>query len=251
MIKAVIIDDEPDAITALTNLIREYCSGIEVCGAATAADVAIELINSIHPDVVFLDIEMPGQDGFEILKRVGKPIFQVVFVTAYNRYALDAIKASAVDYLLKPVDIDDLRSAVEKIQKGVQVRSASQGLGSLIHQLSLLSAAHNKIAVPTIDGLEFISAENILYCRAEGQYTRLELTTGRTILSSYRIGEYENLLPLSLFCRVHNSYVINLRHIDKYMKGRGGSIVMNNGKIIEVSTRRRDTFLELFASRKP
>ena len=250
MIKAVIIDDEPDAITALTNLISEYCPGIGVYGSAMAADAAVEMIRRIRPDVVFLDIEMPGQDGFEILKRLGEPFFQVVFVTAYNRYALDAIKASAVDYLLKPVDIDDLRLAIGKIQKGVQARSASQGLTSLVRQLSMLSTAHNKIAVPSIDGLEFISAEDILYCRADGQYTHLELATGKTVVSSYRIGEYEELLPPSFFCRVHNSYIINLRHIDKYMKGRGGSIVMNNGKLIEVSTRRKDAFLELFSSRK-
>jgi two-component system LytT family response regulator len=248
MITAVIVDDEPNVVMNLALMLKEYCPEVSILGTANSQKDAHQIIENKMPDIVFLDIEMPNGNGFDLLKSFKKVDFQVIFVTAHSHYALDAIKVSALDYLLKPIDIDDLKGAVAKISAKVNSGDNPQ-LRELLQKLNSRELSHNKVAIPTMEGLEFISLNDIIYCRADGHYTVIELTGSLTIISSKRIGEYELLLPSSLFCRIHNSYLINLKHIRKYIKGKGGSVIMDNGKAIEVSIRKKEAFLEQFESR--
>jgi two-component system LytT family response regulator len=248
MITAVIIDDEQNVVDNLSILLKDYCPDIRVIGTANSYREAKVVIDAKNPDLLFLDIEMPNGNGFDLLKSFSSINFQVIFVTAYSQYALNAIKASAVDYLLKPIDIDELKAAVKKVNVKEKIND-NGAINKLIESLRSGNLSHNKVAIPTMQGLEFISVSDILYCRADGHYTVIELTGNQKIVSSKGIGEYELLLPTSLFCRIHNSYLINLKHIQKYMKGKGGSVIMDNGKTIEVSTRKKDAFLEQFESR--
>jgi two-component system LytT family response regulator len=246
MINAVIIDDELHCITTLVNDLNMFCPGVEVTGTFSSAKEGLLAIKRQAPDLLFLDIEMPVLNGFELLELYGKEItFQLIFTTAYENFATKAFRVSAIDYLLKPVDGNDLREAVAKAQ-----RQLTQG--SLLNQQAInlmdnnrLPAEQQKIAVPGKDGYDFIPVVDILYCEASGSYTRLVLTNDQTLLVSKPLGEIEALLPVSLFERIHHSSIINLAQVTQYKKTNGASVVMLNGDQLVVSRSKKDRLMQL------
>ncbi len=245
MIKAIIIDDEQDCRDALINILERYCSGISVAGQAANVRDGLSIIKTQEPDVVFLDIQMPDGTGFDLLEKLEKVEFQVIFVTAYDHYALTAFKFSALDYILKPVDPQQLIRAVEKI------RLAPAGLDELKQKLNILLRNKNgfeRITLPTLEGLSFVDVKDIIRCEAEGNYTWFYIDTGKKILITRTLKDYEDLLTPFGFFRVHHSHLVSIKYVDRYVKGGGGLVIMADGAKVDVSRRRKDEFLKQMAS---
>ncbi|MBL7910835.1 MAG: response regulator transcription factor [Bacteroidia bacterium] len=243
MIKALIVDDEDKSRVTLKNLIGMYCPNIEVIELCDSVNSALASINKQMPDVVFLDIEMPFHNGFTLLEKVKDPRFKVIFTTAYDHYAIKAIKYSALDYLLKPIDSDELTAAVEKLNTNKPTPAQlTQNFELLLSNLKVKSN-NAKIAIPTFDGLQMVSAGDIVKCTADESYTHITLTNNTKITVSRILKEYEELLSDLNFFRVHNSCLINLVHVTKYVKGDGGYVVMTDGSSVEVSRRKKNDLL--------
>jgi two-component system LytT family response regulator len=239
-LRAVIVDDERRVREAVAELIARHCPGVEMVGMADSVASAIDVVTAAAPDIVLLDIEMPERNGFELLAAFSPLPFKVIFITAYDRYALRAIKLSALDYLLKPVDSLELRAALAK---------AAAMAPATVAQIDLMNEYGGgreleRVAIPTEEGFVFVSLEKIVRCGSESNYTRLYLTDGSQILSSRTLGDYEDLLADAGFFRVHHSHMINIGHAVSYRKGKGGSVLMSDGAEIEVSVRRKEGFLE-------
>jgi two-component system LytT family response regulator len=243
MIRTILIDDEPDSIRVLQRLLETYCPEIDIIGNAEGVESGEQVIRTMVPDLVFLDIEMIQGNAFDLLNKLLPLSFQVIFVTAFDNYAIRAFKYSAVDYLLKPVDIDDLRSAVEKVVCRSKDKIDLGQIKTLLENVGTLHISQQKMAVPTMTGLNFITISNIIRFEARGNYTGIHLESGECVLATKNIQEYDSLLPDTLFYRIHHSHIINLQKIQKYQKGRGGYIIMEDGSSIEVAIRRREDFL--------
>lgn len=247
MIKALIVDDERHARESLAMKLRTYCEDVRVLALADSVDTASQAIETHKPELLFLDIEMPGHGGFDLLD--SRPVldFSVIFVTAFERHAIQAIKHSALDYLLKPVGASDLQAAVAKAR---QVRRAiNTASGPLTSVKDSVGRAHDhRLVLPTEEGFEFLASASVLRCRAESNYTRLYLVDGTSILASKTLGEFESMLAPHGFFRVHHSHLVNCAHVKRYIKGRGGSIELIDGSTVEVSIRRRDAFLGMITS---
>ena len=243
MIRAVLVDDEIDSIRVLQRLIEGYCPEVMIVGKADGVETAMHVIQTTKPELVFLDIEMTHGNAFDLLNKLQPIEFQVIFVTAFDNYAIRAFKYSAVDYLLKPVDIDDLRAALERAARKVQGKSFLDQMETLLYNVETFQLTQQKMAVPTLTGLVFIPIKDIMRFEAKGSYTTIYLTNNDEIIATRNIKEYEELLPAAIFCRVHNSHIINLHKIQKYHKGRGGYVIMEDGSNIEVASRRREEFL--------
>jgi two-component system LytT family response regulator len=244
--RSVIIDDELLVAQNLQMLLTRYCPDVEVIAIVHNADDAEKAIKDMDPDLVFLDVEMPHGNGFDLLKRFSQIRFGLIFVTAFDHYAVRAIKYSAIDYLLKPIDIDELVSAVQKAQLQLKSKSVNQSLNILLHNMAQPAAKLQKLSLPTSDGMIFISIDDIMYCRSDGNYTLFHLDNGQIPLIMRQIGVYEELLPEPLFCRIHRQYIVNVNKVTKYVKGRGGHVVMSDGKEIDVSARKKDDFLNAY-----
>ncbi|MBN9380260.1 MAG: response regulator transcription factor [Chitinophagaceae bacterium] len=243
MIKTVLVDDETDSIKILQRLLSTYCPEVEVVGTADGVDTATHVIQTTKPALVILDIEMTHGNAFDLLNQLQPVSFQIIFVTAFDNYAIRAFKYSALDYLLKPVDIDELRAAVERAATRTQGKSFLDQMETLLYNVETFQLTQQKMAVPTLTGLVFIPIRDIMRFEAGGSYTTIYLTSKDEIIATRNIKEYEDLLPPSIFCRVHNSHIINLHKIQKYHKGRGGYVIMEDGSNIEVASRRREEFL--------
>jgi two-component system LytT family response regulator len=243
MIRTVLVDDEIDSIRVLLKLLDAFCPQVEIVGTAGGVETAIELIRETRPDLLLLDIEMAQGNAFDLLNQLQPLEFQVIFTTAFDNYAIRAFKYSAVDYLLKPVDIDDLRDAIRRVQERPQEQDLSQQMKVLLANVGALQLSQQKMAIPTITGLQFVPVQDIMRFEAKGNYTTIFLSSGSPILATKTIKDYEEVLPETIFCRVHNSHIINLSRIRQYQKGRGGAVVMEDGAVIEVATRRREEFL--------
>jgi two-component system LytT family response regulator len=243
MIKTVLVDDEEDSIKILQRLLGAYCTDVSIVGTADGVETGLQIIQATKPDLVILDIEMTHGNAFDLLNQLQPIEFQVIFVTAFDNYAIRAFKYSAVDYLLKPVDIDELTAAVEKVTQKTQGKSFIDQMETLLYNVETFQLTQQKMAVPTLTGLVFIPIKDIMRFEAKGSYTSIYLTNREEIVATRNIKEYEDLLPDAIFCRVHNSHIINLHKIQKYHKGRGGYIVMEDGSNIEVASRRREEFL--------
>lgn len=243
MVRTVLIDDETDSIRVLQRLLNAYCPEVEVIGTADGVETALNLIQMARPDLVFLDIEMTHGNAFDLLNQLQPITFQIIFVTAFDNYAIRAFKYSALDYLLKPVDIDDLREAVKRAATKVQGKNFLDQMETLLYNMETFQLSQQKMAVPTLTGLVFVPIKDILRFEANGSYTTIYLTSKEEIIATRNIKEYEDLLPAAIFCRVHNSHIINLHKIQKYHKGRGGYVIMEDGSNIEVASRRREEFL--------
>ncbi|MGB0985311.1 MAG: LytR/AlgR family response regulator transcription factor [Saprospiraceae bacterium] len=244
MISAIIIDDIQKSRAVLLQLLQRHCPQINVIGMAASADEAQLLILEKNPDLLFLDVEMPNGTGFDLLKRFSSPTFEVIFTTAYDQYALQAIKFCALDYLLKPIDIEELQAAIQKMASKVTTPKSSNRFTHLIENLNNHNHKNHKIGIPTQEGLIFIKVDDILYCTADRSYTYVQLKNQRKIIATRKIKEFENLLTQHDFFRIHRSHLINLNYIEKYYKGAGGYVIMSNGQSIDVSRRKKEGFLE-------
>jgi two-component system LytT family response regulator len=243
MISALLIDDEAKGRLALREKLSAYCPQIVVLAEATNGQEALMLIQHHKPQLIFLDIEMPRMNGFEMLNELPEKNFHIIFTTAYDQYAIKAIKYAAFDYLLKPIDIEELRTAIAKIdiretgQTNKQVELLRQNMQQKKKQLS-------KLAIPTLDGLLFYAINDIIHLEANSNYTNIYLTNKIKITASKTLKEFEELLPDDIFFRTHHSYLINLNYIKRYIKGDGGQIELQNGAFIDISRRKKEEFLK-------
>ena len=243
MIRTVLVDDEIDSIRVLEKLLETFCPKVSIVGKANGVETALRVIQASLPDLVILDIEMTQGNAFDLLNQLQPSAFQVIFVTAFDNYAVRAFKYSAVDYLLKPVDIDDLRDALDRVTEKTQKAGVMEKMKVLLDNMGTMNLSQQKLAVPTITGLMFVPVRNIIRFEAKGNYSVIFLNNGSQVTATRNIKDYEDLLPESIFFRVHNSHIINLQNIQKYHKGRGGYVVMDDGSSIEVAVRRKEEFL--------
>jgi two-component system LytT family response regulator len=243
MLRSIIIDDEFKSREVLKSLLEKFCENVEVLATCQNGDEAISAITTHTPDVIFLDIQMQRETGFEILQRLDKIDFEIVFTTAYSEFAIKAFNFSAIDYLLKPIDIEMLRKAVEKARKRI-VGSISQRVAQLAENMKENSFKNTRLAIPSTDGLVFVAVSEIIYCEASGNYTNIYLEENRKFLVSRTLKEYEELLVDQDFFRIHNSHLINLNAIKKYIRGDGGQVVMKNDKTLDVSKMKKKGFLD-------
>jgi len=245
-LKAIIIDDELSSQQNLQQKLIEFCPDIKVIASAQKPEEAILLIRQHNPDVIFLDIEMPRMNGFRMLDELGELDFDIIFTTAYNHYAVDAIRISAFDYLMKPIAIKDLQNAVERLVKQRQGRTKDK-LDVLRQSLSSSKSQEEKMAIPTSEGLEFIPIKTIMHIESSSNYSKLFFTDGKSLLVTKLLKDFEDMLLPYNFYRVHNSHLINLAYIKKYIRGEGGQVIMQNGDVIDVARRKKEEFLKLIA----
>ena len=240
MIRAIIIDDEPGNIDVLQKMIIDFCKDVQISGTAPSVDEGVRLIKEKSPDLLFLDVEMPGKNAFDLIDQLMPVDFEIIFVTAFEHYALKAFRYSAIDYLLKPVNIRELQEAVEKAGRRIKERNFQERLDNFFN---IERKKETKIAVQLKDGYGFINYNDIVCCTSEGTYTVISLVNGNKLISSNNLKHFSELLPEDLFCRIHNSHLVNLHHALSYSKGRGGTLLMVNNMVLEVSQRKKD---ELF-----
>lgn len=243
MIRTIIIDDEHHGRQSLQQTVEQYCPEVAILQICESPEAGIAAINALKPDLVFLDVQMPNMSGFDVLQKLSPIDFEVIFVTSYDQYAIKAIKFSAIDYLLKPVDVDDLIHAVQKAKENLQKNGKRQRYQSVLHNLNYTSGKIEKLAVPTLEGIDFFRTDDIIYCEADGSYTTLYLAGHQKQVISKNLKDFENLLSGSGFCRVHNSHLINLSHVKKYIKGDGGYVILTDDHHVDISRRRKDVFL--------
>lgn len=241
MIRTLLIDDEAKGRQLLRQLCDKYVPQINIVGEAANASEALELFELEKPDLIFLDIEMPGMTGIEMLRQMQEVPFEVIFVTAFNRYAVEAFRLGAVDYLLKPALPSDLQQAVERAEKNLCVKTPDRPHIKALTQN--YGQAFTKVTIPTLNGFEFIDFTEILFLQSDGNYATLRLKGGKNVVATRSLGDFEELLEPYSFFRVHKSYLINLAYIRKYLKGEGGTVVMEDGTEIDVSRRRKEDFL--------
>jgi two-component system LytT family response regulator len=249
-IRTVIVDDERNGREVLLALLEKFCINVEVVGTADSAESAILLIKDLKPQLVFLDINMPGLSGFEMLEKLAPINFEVIFVTAHDAYALKAFKFSAIDYVLKPIDLDDLQKAVEKVE-GKLLGKQESGQGKykeLFHNMRNIQNPFDKLGLATRDGLIFVKISEIVRLESDVNYTWFFLVNGEKILASKTLKEFEEMLEEYNFYRVHKSHLINLAHLQRYIKGEGGSVVMSDGSEVDVSRRNKEGLMKRLQS---
>ncbi len=243
----VIVDDESKGRRLIKSICEEYCKDVEVIGEAESAFVAEKIIQEKSPDFIFLDIRMPMKDGFQLLESIGNINFQVIFTTAYDQYAVRAFKFSAIDYLLKPIDIDDLANAVDKVRKNRSLNHKDR-ISYLLN--SATKGLPSKIAFSNSDGYIFLEPKNIIRCEAYGNYTKVYLKSlDKSTLISKSLKHFDEILKEYEFYRVHKSHVVNLNHIKKFVKGKPAKLIMVNDSEVEVSIRKRDELIEILTNK--
>jgi two-component system LytT family response regulator len=245
MLKAVIIDDEEDSRKILANYLMKYCADIEVCGFGQSVATGKEMIEKHNPDVVFLDVEMPYGNGFDLLDSLSDITFETVFVTAFDHYAIQALNQSAAYYLLKPVSIDELVNAVNKIRG--ERREGKGGRHSNLLLDNIRMPVNQKIMLPTMEGFEIVTINTILYCEAADNFTRFYLEdVVHPLLICKTLKYFDEILKEHRFVRIHRSHLINPDYVIRYTKGKGGSVTMKNNKELEMSAEKRQLFLGMF-----
>jgi two-component system LytT family response regulator len=237
MIKALIVEDDPLSVELLRDYLEESGSDLGVIGHCGTVDSAIRKINKHKPQLVFLDIELADGSGFDVLKSIGAINFEIIVITSHDRYAMEAVKYSALDYLIKPIKVPDLNSALRKVQRRIGNKETKPEIRSR-NKLS------NKVAVPTFEGLLFIPIEEIIRIESDRNYTDFFLTSKRKVVVTRSLKNYEDLLSEFGFFRVHHSHLINLNHLLKYIKGSGGYVIMSDQSKVDVSRRKKEDFLE-------
>jgi two-component system LytT family response regulator len=242
MIPAIVVDDEPYCTEVLVTLLERYCPQVKVVAVCSSAADALKAIPHLQPQLLFLDIEMPQMNGFEMLERLSQIDFHLVFTTSYDQYAIKAIKFSAMDYLLKPIDRDELQKAVQRVSRHVQ-KAAAEQLDILLQKLHHKTAV-NKVALPTMEGLQMVHIDNIIYCESDSNYTLFFLKDKQKLVVSRTLKEIEEMLEEYPFARVHHSYLVNINEINKYVKGEGGYLVMGDGSHIDVSRSKKEALLK-------
>jgi two-component system LytT family response regulator len=240
MIKAIIVEDEMASRAILKELIQEYCPDVEIIGEATAVQEAVNLISTDLPDLVFLDVDLPGESGFALVEHLPSIEFGIIFTTAYDEYALRAFRLSAIDYLLKPIDVDELMAAVEKAKKMLRVNRTEH----LEWLRNNYRREDPRISIPTTNGYVFVKIDEILRCEAEGKYTSFFLANGKKLVTSRNIGEYESYLSEFQFFRIHRSTIVNLSHVRRYIRGKMPLLVLEDGTELPVAKSRKDELLD-------
>ncbi|MFN8253486.1 MAG: LytTR family DNA-binding domain-containing protein [Ferruginibacter sp.] len=243
MITAIIIDDEAKGRLALHKKLTVYCPQVNIIAEAGNGLEALLLIQHHKPQLVFLDIEMPKMNGFEMLNALAEKNFHVIFTTAYDQYAIKAIKYAAFDYLLKPIDIEELKTAVEKAEQKRAHQTNSQ-VELLQQNMQHPKKQLNKLAIPTLEGLLFFDINDIVHLEANSNYTFIHFSGEPKITASKTLKEFEDILPEDIFFRTHHSHIINLNYIKRYIKGDGGQIELQNGNYAEVSRRKKEEFMK-------
>jgi two-component system, LytTR family, response regulator len=245
-ITAILIDDELSSLQNLQQKLIEFCPDVKVIATTQKPEEAIILIQQHKPDVIFLDIEMPRMNGFRMLDEINEFDFEIIFTTAYNHYAVDAIRMSAFDYLMKPIAIKDLQNAVERLAKQRQLQTKDK-LGVLKNSLQNTKSQEEKIVIPTSEGMEFIAINTILHIESSSNYSKIYFVDGKNILVTKLLKDFEEILLPYRFYRIHNSHLINLKYIEKYIKGDGGQVRLTNGTLIDIARRKKEEFLKLIS----
>ncbi|HBS89131.1 MAG TPA: DNA-binding response regulator [Bacteroidales bacterium] len=246
-IKAIIIDDEPEGIRAITNISKKYCDSIEIVGSATNIDDAVNLIKMKQPDLVFLDIilEPTNESGFDLFSRFSNYDFEVIFTTAHNDFAIKAIKYSALDYLEKPISLDDFKEAISKMIKKKNLLLNQKKLELLLENIKSNTGDFSKIALPSMNGYDFINVNDIIKCKADGSYTNIYFLNGKEMFVSKSLKEIEELLPENKFFRIHKSVTINLNYISKYISKEGNMVQLIDGSIESIAIRNKQEFFAI------
>jgi two-component system LytT family response regulator len=243
MITAILIDDESHSLESLDTDLKKYCPEIKIMAKCGSAKEGIFAIKEVKPQLVFLDIEMPWLNGFEMLEMLDQINFSIIFTTAFDQFAARAFRLSAVDYLLKPIDTLDLKSAVDKVIEKIKQTNDKGNINNLLQNFKL-PALDQKIALPNRDGYEFALVNSILYCLAEGAYTRVILTDNRKLLISKPLGDIEEMLPTDMFIRIHHSTVVNMNAVTHYSRTDGGYVIMNTNEKLMVSKARKEKLMQ-------
>lgn len=241
MLKAVLIDDDQSNLDGLQSKLLKHCPNVEVAALCTNGTDGIQAIDTLKPDIVFLDIEMPVMNGFVMLQQLEHRDFELIFVTAYDHYAIKAIRYSAMDYLVKPVIAEELKAAVDKANAARSRHQAPQQMELLLELLQ--TKTPRLITIPSSDGLKFINIEEIAHLEANNNYTVIWLIGNRKFVVSRTLKDYEDLLPKERFVRIHQSYIINKNCIDRYIRGDGGQVILNTGVTLDVAKRKKAEFL--------
>lgn len=243
-LKAILVDDELPSLQNLQQKLEEFCPDIQVIETAQKPEEAIRLIEFHQPDVIFLDIEMPRMNGFKMLEEIKEKKFDIVFITAYNHYAIDAIRISAFDYLVKPVAVRDLQNSVNRLIN-TRRRQTPEKLDVLRQNLSNSRSQNDKITIVTNEGVDFYEIHQIIRIESSSNYSKIHFKDGKVLLVTKLLKDFEEILAPYRFYRIHNSHLINLSYIKKYLRGDGGQVIMQNDEIIDVARRKKEEFLKL------
>ena len=243
MIKAIIVDDEPYCCESLVTLLERYCPAVKVADICYSGETALTAIREQQPQIVFLDIEMPRMNGFEMLEKLPEINFEIIFTTSYDQYAIKAIRFSALDYLLKPIDREELQRAVQKVTQHLQ-HQLPQQLEILLQKIRQPVSNIQKIALPTMEGLHMVPVNTIISCASDSNYTVLLLKNKQKLIVSRTLKEIEEMLEEYFFLRVHHSYIVNLNEVNKYIKGEGGYLIMSDDSTVDVSRSRKEMLLK-------
>ena len=244
-IKAIIVDDELHSLQTTEILVRKYCPEAEIIGLAETPEKGIELIDSLKPNLVFLDIAMPVMNGFEMLQHVTHHDFEIIFTTAYDEYAIKAFKVNAIDYLLKPIDVAELCEAVNKAKNKFDKNEDYNKIEKLLKIFGKPTIKKEKVALPIDGKIQMIPFASIIYCESESNYTYIYLADNKKVLLSKTLKDIEKLLDHPDFFRVQNSFLVNLNHIKEYIRGEGGELIMSNGDEVRVSRNKKEQLLKL------
>ena len=245
MIRTIIIEDEPVSRDMLTLMLNRYKADIEIVDTCSNPSDGIESIAKHNPDLVFLDIQMPKMNGFDMLKMIGHIHFEVIFTTAFDQYAINAIRISALDYLLKPIDDEDLATAIAKCKERMASKKPSNQFETLFNNLTNKNPLDKTLALSASDGISFIKMSDILRVEANGRYAKFYLLNKETILVSKTLGDFEEILSANQFFRIHDSAIINLNHVKKYIRGDGGTVLLSDNTELDVARRRKEEFVKL------
>jgi len=246
MIKTIIIDDEVKARETIESMLKTYCSDVEVIDSASSVREGVEVMDKNDPDLVFLDIKMGDGTGFDLLRKIKNANFFLVFITAFEEFAIRAIKFSALDYILKPLDPDELVSAVDKARLAIEKENVSSRIEALFENLDMLNAKSKKIVLKTTSSVHIVNINDIIRCESEKNYTHFFTTDGEQITVSKTLKEYNEMLNDYSFYRVHQSHLVNLAHVKRYEKQEGGNLVMDDNTIVPVSFRKKEDLMKVF-----
>jgi two-component system, LytTR family, response regulator len=249
MLRSIIIDDEPLNAATLKNDLNVHCPSVQIVSICHSAKEGIMAIKKERPDLIFLDIEMPWMNGFEMLEMLDEINFSLIFTTAHDQFAAKAFRISAVDYLLKPIDANDLTEAVKKAQQKLEQQQGQANIENLLRNIKQPSS-QQKIALPYREGYEFVEVTHIIYCQAEGAYTKVFLDNKKYIVVSKTLGDIEELLPTDLFQRIHHSTVVNLGYVTHFVRSDGGYVKLRTGESLIVSKSKKEAVMERLGLKK-
>ncbi len=244
MLNAILIDDEESSLSSLKQKLISYCPEVKIAAVCNNAMEGISAIDTLHPDLVFLDIEMPVMNGFVMLQQLNYKNFELIFTTAYDHYAIKAIRFSALDYLVKPIEIEYLKAAIERAKEKRNRSNPNPQIELLVDQLVNKKNSFTRLAIPTTEGLQFIKTSDIIYLEASVNYTHIHCEGNKKFIVSRTLKDFEDMLSTETFLRIHNSYIINKNYAEKYIRGDGGQVVLSNGITLDVAKRKKSEFLK-------